>query len=193
MKLNICIDIDGTVTEPYYWLKDANQYFKKNLKEEDVKKYDIHEILGVRREAYEEFYEKNGEIIHRNSGVREEAINVVNKIYKNNKVHFVTARESRMTKVTYEWLDNKGFSYDGVHLLGSHHKIHKATELDCDIFIEDRYENAVELSKNGFNVLLIDCSYNRYENIKNVTRVYSWDDIYEEILNYKLDLLVKAS
>lgn len=31
-KLNICIDIDGTVTEPYYWLNIFNKHFKKNIK-----------------------------------------------------------------------------------------------------------------------------------------------------------------
>lgn len=28
-NLNICIDIDGTITEPYYWLEISNKYFKK--------------------------------------------------------------------------------------------------------------------------------------------------------------------
>ena len=46
-------------------------------------------------------------------------------------------------------------------LLGSHDKVAKAYEFCCDIFIEDRYENAVQLSSHGFNVLLIDCYYNQ--------------------------------
>lgn len=28
-NLNICIDIDGTITEPYYWLDISNKSFHK--------------------------------------------------------------------------------------------------------------------------------------------------------------------
>ncbi|MCT4631480.1 MAG: hypothetical protein N4A76_01935 [Firmicutes bacterium] len=193
MKLNICIDIDGTVTDPYYWLEEANGYFRSDLKPDEVVCYDIHTILGIPRKEYDIFYDKYGEKIHREALVREEASTIVNHIHKNNKIHFVTARDPRMTTVTYEWLDKHDFIYHGVHLLGSHHKIEKARELECDIFIEDRYENAVELAKEGFKVLLVDCTYNRYENVENVTRVYDWEDIYKEIIEYKLDLLTRAS
>ncbi len=33
-NLNICIDIDGTITDPYYWLNITNKYFNKNITEE---------------------------------------------------------------------------------------------------------------------------------------------------------------
>ena len=52
MKLNICIDIDGTITEPYYWLELANEYFGKNIKPYEVTKYEIHEVLNMPREDY---------------------------------------------------------------------------------------------------------------------------------------------
>ena len=30
-KFNICIDIDGTITDAYYWLEPCNRYFMKNI------------------------------------------------------------------------------------------------------------------------------------------------------------------
>jgi uncharacterized HAD superfamily protein len=35
-NLNICIDIDGTITEAYYWLDLCNQYFNKKIEKKEV-------------------------------------------------------------------------------------------------------------------------------------------------------------
>jgi uncharacterized HAD superfamily protein len=51
MSLNLCIDIDGTITEAYYWLKAANRYFDADIQPYQVKEYDIHNVLNVSREA----------------------------------------------------------------------------------------------------------------------------------------------
>ena len=111
-KLNICIDIDGTITEPYYWLDCCNKHFKTNITEKDL------------------------------------------------------------TLITHEYLRNNSIHYDNLFLLGSHYKVNKAKELDCDIFIEDNYRNAIELSEAGFYVLLLDTNYNREPLNNNIKRVY---------------------
>lgn len=85
-SLNLCIDIDGTITEPYYWIPRASEYFKTHIE------------------------------------------------YKN--VIFL-----------------------------------------ADLFIEDRYENALQLAQAGFEVLLIDCHYNQGDLPSNVTRVKHWIQI----------------
>ena len=56
-KLNICIDIDGTITDPYYWLSYANTYFNSNISESQVISYDIPKVLNISRGEYLEFYE----------------------------------------------------------------------------------------------------------------------------------------
>ena len=66
---------------------------------------------------------------------------------------------------------------DSLNLLGSHNKVNKAHELNCDIFIEDRYENALQLSREGILVILVNCSYNQGILPKNVIRVNSWIEI----------------
>lgn len=53
-----------------------------------------------------------------------------------------------------------------------------AKNLNCDLFIEDSFENAVELSKNGFKVLLVDTNYNRFPLKENIKRVFNWSQIY---------------
>lgn len=187
--LNLCIDIDGTVTTPYYWLKDANNYFNTNLKPEDVIEYEIHSALNIERDEYLKFYDIYGEELHAKAKLRNRARRILCKLTEYHNIHYVTAREKRMTEVTLWWLEKKKLPIDGVHILGTHHKVSKANELNCDIFIEDRYENALELSKAGFKVLLIDCHYNRSPLSKEITRVKDWDEIYEEIARYSAEKL----
>ncbi|MFT9498194.1 hypothetical protein [Anaerosolibacter sp.] len=69
-------------------------------------------------------------------------------------------------------------------MLGSHYKVNQAKELGCDIFIEDRYENAIQLALAGFEVLLMDCNYNRLPLIPGITRVYDWKEVYKVIEEY---------
>ncbi|SEF87837.1 hypothetical protein SAMN05660865_01240 [Caloramator fervidus] len=180
-RLNICVDIDGTITEPFYWLELANYYFKKNIKEEDIKEYEIHKVLGITEEEYNKFYEVYDEVIHFTAKPRKGAVDVLNKLSKNHNIYYVSARHPKLMDITKAWLDINNMPKGNIYLLGSHDKVQKAKDLNCDVFIEDRYENAVDLAKNGFKVLLIDCSYNKKPLIKGIERVYNWEQILDII------------
>lgn len=189
MKLNICVDIDGTITEPYYWLDAANKYFEASIKPYQVTTYDIHEVLGVTREDYNEFYNLHAEKLHSGAEIRENAEIVLWKLSQQHNVFYVTAREQWVRKTTENWFRRNDLPMAELHMLGSHYKVERAKELECNIFIEDRYENALQLALEGFEVLLIDCSYNREPLIPGITRVTDWLDIYSEIqmINTKLN------
>lgn len=184
MRLNLCNDIDGTITEPYYWLGLANRYFNTNVSPKQVTCYEIHKVLDIPQEDYLKFYEELGEKLHSDSKVRESAVMILRRLDQIHNIHYVTARETKMREVTKKWIVKNNLPNSQLHLLGSHYKVQKAEELKCDIFIEDRYENALQLALAGFKVLLIDCTYNRSPLIHGITRVYSWMDIYEEIESY---------
>ena len=68
-RLNICIDIDGTMTEPYYFMPYFNKYFNKYLTKEDCTTHRIDELYGLRRDEMDIFYEKEGENMHRNATI----------------------------------------------------------------------------------------------------------------------------
>jgi hypothetical protein len=176
-KLNLCIDIDGTVTEPYYWLERANKYFGRQVNPEDVTAYEIHKVLDIDEGDYNEFYDLYGKLLHKEAEARFGASEVIKKLYHNHNIHFVTAREEIMRDVSLEWLKDHQIPLDTISLLGSHYKAGKARELNSDIFIEDCYNNALQLSKAGFDVLLVDCSYNKGSLPHNVSRVKNWFEI----------------
>lgn len=184
-NINICIDIDGTITDPYFWLDKAAQYFKINVKHEDFKEYEFSKALGISEKAYNSFYDKYKFKYHLEDILRIGVRDVINDLFINDTIYFVTARDKSLNNVTCEYLKNNEINYHGLYLLGTHYKIDKAQELRCDIFIEDNLTNALQLSKAGFKVLLMDATYNRADTDLGIIRVYSWSDIYDEITNYK--------
>jgi len=179
--LNICIDIDGTITEAYYWLDMCNRYFDKNISEKDVTEYYVHKVLGVSKEDYAEFYERYKFKLHWEQKIRQDAKSFIKRLSLLHNIYFVTARDKCLTMLTHEYLRKNGIPYDGLFVLGSHYKVDTARELDCDVFVEDNYENAIQLSSSGFKVLLIDANYNRGPLNDNITRVKEWNEIYRII------------
>ena len=180
-NLNICIDIDGTITDAYYWLNLSNKYFNTNVSKEQVTEYSIPNVLGVEESVYAEFYENHKFQIHLEQELLPNARKLINKLSIYNNIYFVTARDKSLTMLTHGYLKKNEISYDGLYVLGSPDKVETAKQLNCDIFIEDSYDNALQLSNAGYKVLLIDTNYNRLPLNDNITRVYNWKEIYKII------------
>lgn len=181
-NLNICIDIDGTITNPYFWLDMANKYFNKNITIDEVTDYEIDKVMGITREEYNDFYNKNKLEMHNEQiSLRENAKETIEELIKLNNIYFVTARDEDLKIITYSYLKKKNIPYDDVFVLGTSYKVEMAKKLKCDVFIEDSYANALQLSESGFKVLLIDTNYNRKPLNKNIIKVYSWNEIHETI------------
>lgn len=181
-KLNICIDIDGTITDPYYWLKMSNAYFNKNISKDQITEYQSYKVMGVTQEEYLNFYEKYKYKIHTEEKIREDAKIFLPKIKDMHNIYFVTARDKSLRILTLSYLKRNDIPFDKTFLLGSHHKVEMAKKLNCNIFIEDSLDNALELSENGFKVLLVDTNYNRKPLKQNIIRVYNWIEI-NDIIN----------
>lgn len=183
-KLNICIDIDGTITSPYHFIPYLNEIYDKNIKEEECNTYDwevlynasMDEILHKLHKDYIHSYEE--------ADIVDGAKDIIGNLKNNHNVYFVTARDNNLSSTTLKWLESRGFSQIEVYLLGSHYKIEKAKELNCDIFIEDSPSNAMELAEAGMRVLLIDTHYNKDTRHENITRVDNWIEIERFIKKY---------
>ncbi|RDY25437.1 hydrolase [Romboutsia weinsteinii] len=184
-KLNICIDIDGTVTSPYHFIPYLNEMYNKNITEEDCTTYNWESLYDIDMDRLLERF--HGDYMHSygEAEVVEGAKDVIGELYKDHNVFFVTARSEILTDVTTNWLKNNGFEEIDVYLLGSHYKIDKARELECNIFIEDSPSNAMELAGEGMLVLLIDTNYNKDINHENIIRVENWTQIKDIIEKYR--------
>lgn len=176
-KLNICIDIDGTVTSPYHFIPYLNELYNKNITELECNTYDWEVLYGIDMETMLNEFHSNYLHSYEEAVVINDAKEIVAKLKNNHKLYFVTARNEKLTDITTKWLHSNGFEEIDVYLLGSDYKIKKAKELECHIFIEDNPSNAMQLANEGMMVLLIDTNYNKEVEHKNITRVNSWIEI----------------
>lgn len=184
-KLNICIDIDGTITDPYHFIPYLNEIYNKNITPEQCTTYNWEELYGLDMEDTLEKLHGNYMYCYGEARVVDGARDIIEELYKNHNLYLVTARSEVLKDITQEWLNANGFSNIDVHLLGSHYKIDKAKELECNIFIEDNPLNAVGLADAGMKVLLIDTNYNKNIEHENIIRVNNWSDIKNIIEEYK--------
>jgi uncharacterized HAD superfamily protein len=86
---------------------------------------------------------------------------------------YITTR-SINPELTKKWLDMNGYPSAEVYSILEHNgsKVEAAKKAGIDYFIDDKYENFIDLNKNGIFCLLMDASYNRrydvgYKRIKN--------------------------
>ena len=184
IKLNICIDIDGTITSPYHFIPYLNELYNKNITEEECNTHNWEVLYGVDMntmisEFHEKYMHSYGE-----AKVVDDAKNIIDELKKNHNLYFVTARDAKLTDITKNWLNENGFEEIDVYLLGSDYKIQKAKELECHIFIEDNPSNAMQLANEGMKVLLIDTNYNKEIEHENIVRVNNWIDIHGFIQEY---------
>jgi len=179
-KINLCIDIDSTVTKPDYWVDYFNKHFNTNYKYSDDTVEEYLKNNNVNYKIFDEFYHKYAEEMHKTAEIRPDAFENIKKLEEFCTISYVTARESHIEPITIEWL-KKHKVYNDTYHLGSFDKTGKARDLDCDIFIEDNIETSKELVQEGIQVLLIDTGFNRYENPPNIKRVKDWKKIYKEV------------
>lgn len=176
-NLNICIDIDGTLTSPYHYMPYLNKIYNKNLTEEDFTTVFWAELYGDTLEGMLDKLYSNYLNSYSEAQVVEGAKEAIEELYKENQLFLVTARNSTLEQITRDWLEKQQLSYVPLYLLGTDKKLDKAKELKCDIFIEDHPNNALMLAEGGIKVILIDCNYNKNVDHKNIIRVSSWKEI----------------
>ena len=85
-------------------------------------------------------------------------------------VVYITARPEFLTSVTEDWLKRNNLpAAPVVHTLD---KVSACREHRVDIFVEDNYENFVEINNDGTKCLLMDRPYNRKYDV-GFSRIYN--------------------
>jgi len=78
---------------------------------------------------------------------------------------------------TEEWLDKNGFPISPVYSVGfNQSKVEAAKSSGIDIFVDDRYENFIELNRNGVCCFLFDAPHNRRYNVGH-KRIYDLKEL----------------
>ena len=192
--MNIGIDIDGVLTnEDEYILSCTSKYcYENNL--EGLANPNSYEFskLNWSKEIIDDYRKKYFDEYVDNAPTRLFESEVIKKLKNDGHKIFIITGRHKCTSNTVDgedmrnriknWLTKNNIVYDKL-LFAKVPKIKEINENKIDIMIEDS-PSTIESINKIVKVLCYDNRYNRDLKLDNVTRVYSWYDIYKKIKNF---------
>ena len=192
--MNIGIDTDGVLTDLYGFNYEIGT---KVIKQELINPsgYNLKEMYGVK---------KSWELFHglkcffeysKNWPPREKAPEMIRQLKNDgHRLNEITARKFVTMKnplgwyskyLLKKWYDKYEMKFDEIILCSEKNapeeKLKGCIQTGCKVMIEDKPDVAELLAANGIQILLFDAPYNQLVKGENITRVYNWEDVYEEL------------
>lgn len=190
----IGIDIDGVlIDDDTYRLDCITKYCYENGLHGLDDPYAYEKKCIWKEEILEDYRKKYFFNYIKNAPIRNFASEVIKKLHdEGNKIIIVTGRYKiqedsnigkQMRKDTICWLKKNDVMYDEICYAQSP-KVKEVQENHIDVMIDDSPEVLSEIVKVT-KVLCFDNRYNQKLNYDNMTRVFSWYDIYRKIKQEK--------
>lgn len=188
--MRIGIDIDGVlIDDDTYRLDHMTKYCYENGLPNLDNPYAYEQKCNWKKEIRQDYREKYFFDYIKNAPIRNFASEIIKKLHEEgNKIIIITGRyktqeESKvgqqMREATVNWLNKNHIAYDKICYATSP-KTKEVKENQIDIMIDDSPEVLEEVSKIT-KVLCFDNRYNRDLIYDNMTRVFSWYDIYRKV------------
>ena len=196
--MRIGIDIDDTT---FYTVKSMIKYgdiyeklaghtVNKNNMGLIKNRYYLNDLYGWDDKTKFDFFDKFYKNVLEECTVIPGAKDVICKLKEQgDSIHFVTARLMNIEgcdtePITRKSLEDNGIPYDSLNLhIGD--KLSFFLENKLDICIEDSYDTCRELTDNGIKSILMTTKMNFAVDNKDIKRVNTWKEIYEEIEEYR--------
>ena len=186
--MKIGIDFDGVILDSQrninfyadFW--STFELKKSKLKDEDLEQECC---FGWTKEEKKRFFDKHYDKISKNSEFIVGAKEILT-ILKNegHELYLVTARGQlgeEETNLAKEKLDELGVEFDML-CWSSVDKVSKCKELGINVMIDDNPKNVEQFKdEENIKVLYFQDNFARSVDMKNVIKVDSWMDIYQEI------------
>ena len=189
--MKIGIDIDGVLTDYKQFAVDfVTKFCYENGIPINVKldEYTDTESFNLTYEQATKFWNEYFAGYARGAKTRMFAKEVIDKLREEHEIYIITARNEeglpeelhgKIQELTKEFLQYNNIVYDKIFFTGGS-KLKTIVDNNVDIMIEDAPDNIQELSKK-IQILCYNTQYNEEIEGENITRVYSWYDIYEKI------------
>lgn len=173
--MRIGIDLDNTIScTDESIMKYQNLY----IKEKNITSDELWNNMNIRTDFLNRYLKD----IYLNADVKENCVQILNKLHQENELYIITARTTNhvddIIKIIEDYLKKHNIQVDGIFIDGKD-KVEICMNNKIDFMIEDSYYNYERLVSNGIDTILLD-EKNKYPNIKN--RVDNWKEI-SEILN----------
>lgn len=190
--MNIGIDIDDTIAQT---TEEIDIWAKEYTEKELGRKFELNTINVVdpmwskyvykwTDEETNKFWNLYYAKIMENLKPKEDVIETINRLAKDNKIIIITARwddeEKTIEKTTKKWLEEHKIYYDKL-FLGQKDKRKLVTENNVEIFIDDNYQTCKQVSELNVRTLIMNSRLNRNIQDSELERVFSWKEIEEKI------------
>lgn len=195
--MRIGIDIDGVLTDMEQFIID---YLSKYCVENNIKfnigasSYQVPETFNITSEQEDDFWKEYLEFYSTNEKARPFAAEIIKKLKEDgNEIYIITARwltnrdddiGNKMREIVKDWLIKNKIVYDKLIFSKAENedKLQEIIDNEIDVMIEDSPNNINQLS-SIIPIICYNAGYNRECIGHNITRCYSWYDIYRTIKN----------
>lgn len=184
--LRIGFDIDGVIAgnSIALWMDGIRKIYPE-FKVIVPNQYSIENITGVNKDTLIDIF--NDTILNGNIQPYEECSRILQDLWiKGDKIFIITARNSKLRKVTKKWLYEHNIIYDTLMFANMIDKESYADELNLDIVIDDNIQEYVNYSRQGVTKILYSQPWNKNYNLDNqFVIVNNWGELYQEIENVR--------
>jgi uncharacterized HAD superfamily protein len=181
--MRIGVDLDGILGDTTsFALLELNKHFGKSFILEDVQDYDLGILYNICQAEMTAFFAERETLIRDALPLVPGAREALDLLCKEHEIHIITARTENMRDLTRDWLHQHGLPYHSLVMVGCHDKRAACKAKKIALIIEDSMENAKMISAEGIPVYLLDAPYNRGYLPPLVTRMKTWQEVYEAIL-----------
>ena len=195
--MRIGIDIDGVLTDIETFLADyGTKYCIENNLPINIKQvdYDETKTFNWTEEQTIKFWNKYIIYYATKYPAREFASEIIKKLKEEgHEIYIITARNDygvpeeyigkMRSEIAPKWLEENKIVYDKI-IYTEESKLPYVVGNYVELMIEDSPQNIIEISSK-IPTLCYNNLYNQKVEGKNITRVYSWYDIYNKIKNMK--------
>lgn len=200
-KFVIGVDADGVLTDmSKFNIEEGKKYFK--IEPVNPNAYHTRDIFGVSKKE-ETIYGLRGALQKYCTEIepRPHCQEVIQKLNDEGcELHEITARKFTTFKniigfyyrsLFENWLKKNKLNFESIQYCSEtfspRDKLLGCRKLSVDVMIEDKPDVALHLAEKGVKVLLVDAPYNQGLEHENMTRVYTWDEIYNLIHQMKIE------
>lgn len=184
MHMNLGFDIDGVISDFVGTLLGVvRKRYDLVLTESDIYCHDLDQVLGITKQERDSLVRET--LVSDptpNAGAKE----TLTKLrQEQHQIVLLTARPADLAVVTRKWLERREIPYS--HLVQLNEGEKHLANVSADLIVEDNLEDAIGWSSKIKDVLVYDHPWNKSFNVNGLfKRVYSWDDILEEIEHLKV-------
>jgi len=190
MRNLIAFDLDECLGELILsFLEYYNNSYGTNYRYEDVRSYNLEELIGgTRQGAIKEVYKFFDTDYFREIAVVIGSRHVVRELAKDNEVIVITSRPYIVEKQTAKWLSHQFYDrFNNVIFTnewslegGSRTKGDICRELGVSYMIEDNLDYALECSEKGIRTFLLEKPWNQREVNRDITRVKNYGELLDK-------------